>query len=63
MDRQVIAHKPLKRARVVSIRATGHFRQLAREAQKLGGFKTPAEAANAALAEYIDRLRCRQYRA
>lgn len=45
------------------IRAQGHFKQLVREAQRLGGFKSSSEAANAALAEYIDRLRSQQYRA
>jgi len=44
------------------IRAQGHFKQLAREAQRLGGFKSSSQAANAALAEYIDRLRSQQYR-
>ena len=49
--------------RKMRIRAQGHFKQLAKEVQRLGGFKTPSQAANAALAECIDRLRCQKYRA
>jgi hypothetical protein len=59
----VLAIKNSTARHTLRIRAQGHFKQLAKEAQRLGGFKTPSQAANAALAEYIDRARCQQYRA